>query len=322
MSEEEKGLSGKPFLLSDYREGFYQANGVFSPEPLLSSKAIDAWEDENQRLWQGKAWGAGQALFFRDKPLVFGRNTDAVDVKVDADPDPDEQSGYAKLEIGVSRRHFELQPPKDDKVTITDLGSRNGVDVFHGRNKTELKGNGQSMDLEVGDFTFFGGGPGEHGRLIGFRVCKDAAGKIYLVKFNATSLEDIFTIGGIYKPDEEPRQETQSTEREIDVQKAVELLAGDMRGLQEAVKKGRTDPSVTLAYTAIFMDLFTQALDIGAKHFSNDASTAAACIGKQAIDKAEEVKDTDKFNSARYTEVALLAMKLASGKLTEEVKEE
>ena len=119
--------SEKPFRLSDYRDGFFQPNGQFSPEPIMSTEAIKKWEDENKRFSQGKAWGNGQGLFFKDKPLVFGRQTSIVDVVVDTDPLSD---GSSMKEFGVSRRHFEVKPPQNKRVTITDLGSTNGVNIF------------------------------------------------------------------------------------------------------------------------------------------------------------------------------------------------
>lgn len=97
------------FHLSDYRTVLYQHNGDIT-DPLLSEQAVQRWERDNQRINQGKAWGAGQALFFHGEPLILGRNPDMVDVVFDSDPDKD---GYDIPEIGISRRHFELQPPKE-----------------------------------------------------------------------------------------------------------------------------------------------------------------------------------------------------------------
>lgn len=307
------------FSLSSYRGGHYQPNGDFSPEPLFSDATLATWEDQNRRVWQAKAWGIGQALFFRDKPLTFGRNPEEVDVLVDKDPD---EGGQILEELGVSRRHFELQPPKGRKVQITDLGSTNGVRVYsskEGRITQKLDQNNPSYDLGVSDFAIFGGG---EDRLIGFRVCEDRLGKVFLVKFNARDEDDLLTLAGRVRPRQSAEPETIPTSGEFDkaVSAAYQKLLSDVVGLREATRRGEPSPGVLSAHRLLFSDLFSLTEQLGTRFFDGDWTMAAARIGKLATDEAE--KSGQKVEQARALEVALLASRLANGKLVESVKED
>lgn len=336
-SGQELPSSEKPFRVSSYLDGTFQPDGTFTREALLSPEAVAVWEDENRRLAQGKLWGAGQALFFVGRPITFGRNTDAVDVKVDADPGP---GGSYRIEQGVSRRHFLLQPPQDKRILIEDLGSTNGVRVLEksGELKTELNRNNPTTNLEVGDFTLFGGGEttdpvtgiksNSYSRLIGFRVCEDSQGKIFLVKFNAQDLDDILGLSGKTRADfpqtvrgEQPTNPTveislPTPEREA-VAAAYQILLEDIGSLRRNMEEhGANHPNVLTAHRILFTDLFTQVERLGARFFNGDWNLAAGLIGKMAMDEAQKLLDSQKGREAEpAADLSMLAFDLINGRL-------
>ena len=337
---QESGSSDKPFRLSSYLEGTFQPNGSFTRDRLLSADAVKVWEDENQRLWDGKAWGMGQALFFRDKPLTFGRNTDVVDVKIDADPTP---QGISKIEMGVSRRHFSLQPPQDKKVKIDDLDSTNGVWVLDnkpGPLKITVNKNNPTTLLEVGDYAIFGGGEPPNSqvfqnpdmRMIGFRVCEDSQGKIFLVKFNAHDLDDLLALSGRTQADISPARPARSDqklsrdkiesflqpgpEREA-LTSACQILVEDIINLRSNIQEfGLDHTSVLSSQRILFTNLFTQVEKLANKYFKGDWTLAAGLVGKVATDEAQRLLDEKKDQQAKPAlDVALLAFDLSHNRL-------
>lgn len=322
--------SHPPFRLSDYRDGFFQPNGQFSRDRLMSLDAIAVWEEQNHRIFQGKAWGAGQALFFGNRPLVFGRQTDFIDVKVDADPD---QMGNAQVEMGVSRRHFELEPPTaDGTVLIRDLGSTNGVEVFSsvGPHKARLNRVNPVTTLETGDFTLFGGGkedpsPSLHkSRLIGFRVCQDADGKVFLVKFNAHDMGDLLGLVGKTESDLTLVNKIPASEAETadypgkrEIEEAYNVLLKDMQALRSQYLQPKKDEGqLLLRYQQLFSDMFELANNIGNRFYKGDWTTVMGAIGVHAIGEAQKFLNTgDKQTAAPIADLASLAMDLATNKL-------
>lgn len=340
QGEEQALPPGKPFLVSDYREGHFQPNGEFSTDPILSPEAIARWEDDNRRILNGKAWGRGQALFFREKPLVFGRKEDAVDVIVDSDPDP---NGNILGELGVSRRHFELSPPQDKKIKILDLGSTNGVKIYSadGKPKDTLKGDHRENYLEVGDFTLFGGG---EDRLIGFRVCEDKDGKIFLVKFNAKEFDELLALivtpgvgdAGLREKFSETMTHlspgiaakwvelTDSPEINSICKSAFHILVDELTDLRARLEAEKKDhPSVLAAYQKLFGDLFRLSGEIGDRFYSGDWEMGAGLIGQHAMQAGEKaIKERDPKSASHSLDLALLAFDLASHKLVKFTKEE
>lgn len=315
--EEEIGFSGKPFLLSDYKDGFFHPSGDFSPEPIMSPGAIKKWEDANS-LWEGKAWGVGQALFFKGRPLVFGRDDldPSVDVLVSVDPESD---GNYRNEFSVSRRHFELQPPLDSTIIIKDLGSRNGIRIYN-RDMTRIvlldKSNPNGI-LKEGDFTLFGGGgsdldhPERTGRLIGFRVCRDVNNKLFLVKFNAENLDDLLSLIGKTRTEKEL-----SSEEAIDL--AYRVLLADMKELTVLIVRPENSrvPELLSAYQKLFSDLFRLSGEIGRKFCNNDWNSAAALIGRRALEEAQkQYEQGNKENVGSATELSFLALDLAQNRI-------
>lgn len=325
MSEpgREEASQEKPFRVSDYREGVFQPSGHFSPERVMSLDAIANWEEQNQHLWGGKAWGAGQALFFRDRPLIFGRNSKEVDVQVSVDPD---QDGNCMHEHAVSRRHFELQPPLDGKIEIKDLGSINGVEVFNKTGKPVAALNRSNPDgiLEEGYFTLFGGGPTEHGRLIGFRVCKDANNKLFLVKFNVRNLDELLSMAGIVRSDEErvnpdnlqvPSAEGRLPSSEA-ISTAYETLVEDVRNVRQFTELSPDGSDLLGAYKKLFEDFFQLSGELGKKFYSGDWRWAATSIGIHATTEGEKyLRQGNQEAAALAADVALLALDFSQNKL-------
>ncbi|MBI2330333.1 FHA domain-containing protein [Candidatus Daviesbacteria bacterium] len=318
----EEASQEKPFRVSDYRDGLFQPSGHFSTERVMPLDAIANWEEQNDHIWDGKAWGAGQALFLRDKPLVFGRNTSVVDVQVAVDPD---QDGNCMSELAVSRRHFELQPPINGKIAIKDLGSTNGVDIFDRTGKQVATLNKSNPDgiLEEGYFTLFGGGPTEEGRLIGFRVCKDANNKLFLVKFNVRNLDDLLSMAGIVRSDvkqlnpnilREPFLEKSPSNEAISA--AYETLVKDVSNLRQF--KELTPESLDLleGYKKLFADLFQLSGELGRKFYSGDWRLAASFIGAWATAEGEKhLNRGDQEAAAPAADLALLALDFSQNKL-------
>lgn len=328
MAGEQEVIQPAPkFRLSNYREVTYQHNGQIT-DPLLSEQAIKIWEDSN-RSFQGKAWGAGQALFFERQPLTFGRNDDIVDVKFDADPDKD---GYATLELGISRRHFELQPPQNNLVKITDLGSTNGCKVFtkEGNIKANLKGVGATTLMEIGDFMLTGGGevPEKGGRQIGFRVCKDPnTDEIFLVKFNQRTLADLVMLAGMNISPEKLRRIEQKTAAK-DSGKPVERDPRETEALQQAYQKSfekmrrlreerAQDPDTMEALEALtdaFSGLTAEIRNLAQQHFNNDWKAAAFQLGDYASQITKQARDNGEIDKMLTSgDIMLFCNDLASG---------
>lgn len=193
-------MSEKLFEVSSYREGFYRPNGSFSSDPLFNEGTILKWEEVNSLQLQSKGWGVGQALFFRNRPLIFGRNAEKVDVVIDRDPSV---TGEISNEMHVSGVHFALVPilsTGSNSLTglvIKDLGSTNGTYVYEGSSEpTKLIAN-LSHFLMSGDLVTFCDNPkpeGYHPATLGFRVCSDDKKGLLLVKFNLKNRRDFLDI--------------------------------------------------------------------------------------------------------------------------------
>lgn len=318
---------GAKFSVSNYRDGYYQPNGQFVSERLLSDKAITNWENET-RFKPGGVWGYGQALFLKDQPLIFGRDQDQVDVKVDWDPD---DNGYCVPELGVSRRHFQLQTLSETDVLMTDLGSTNGVRVYSkdGKTKAILNRSNAQTNLEVGDFTTFGGGgselTGENGRLIGFRVCSDKKRGLFLVKFNAKNLDDLLALTG------KVRQQDMSASRPVihnnpELNSALDssyrVLVQKMAQVRELAEDTH-DPKFFIAQGELIADILSISQDLGSRFFNNDSILAATRLGYFAIEKGERSQQQgDKNNAARSAELSLFINNLVSGRLIDKVNDQ
>lgn len=325
--EQREGGTGQKYSISSYRDGGYQPNGQFTPDRLLSESAISTWEDENRRA-QGKAWGWGQALFLKNEPVIFGRQPDLVDVKIDGDPD---KNGNSRPELGVSRRHFQLQTLSDTQILITDLGSTNGVTVYskEGKVKATLNGTNPKTHLEIGDFTLLGGGGSEEigveGRLIGFSVCQDNEKGMFLVKFNAKNIDDLLALTG------RVRQQDITASKPA-IQTNPELYSALDSGLRVLVNKmievrelaGNTlDPKFLIAQGELIADIISVSQDLGLRFFNNDPGLAATRLGFLAMGKGEEsLKQGDKKSAARSLELSLFINNLISGRLIEKVDDQ
>src|SRR5260221_11824738 len=120
----------QPFLTSSYRLGQYDViNGQLLHTGKFPSEAIDQWENDNQSIFGGTSWGAWQALYFRGRSLTFGRGGEdrPVDVVISHDRNQDGETFDDPI---ISRRHFQLDPPEDGSIQLTDLCSVNGVTIY------------------------------------------------------------------------------------------------------------------------------------------------------------------------------------------------
>lgn len=329
MAGEQETLQPAPkFRLSSYREVTYQHNGHIT-DPLLSEEAMRHWEDDNNKLFNGKAWGAGQALFFKGQPLTFGRNDDIVDVKFDVDPSKD---GYAVSERGISRRHFELQPPQNNLVKITDSGSTNGCKVFtkEGNIKANLKGAGATTLMEIGDFMLTGGGesPERGGRQIGFRVCQDSnTDEVFLVKFNQRTLADLVMLAGMdISPERLKRIEQEAAAKEsgkpIDrdpreieaLQRAYQQSFEKMRRLRKERSKDPATRETLGVLTDAFTELTAQIKNLAQQYFNNDWKAAAFQLGDYASQMTRQARDNREIDKMLISgDIVLFCTDLASG---------
>lgn len=207
-------------------------------------------------------------------------------------------------------------PPKNHTVQITDLGSRNGVKVFtkEGNIRADLKGDGATTVMEVGDFMLTGGGesPEQGGRQIGFRVCQNAErGEIFLVKFNIRSLQDLLMIAGHdVSPEALRRAEEAVLKREMgqpihesdtEEDKAVRALYAKCFSSMARLRSERTTDKYSLRTFETIQEALTITLDgikdLAVRFFNNDWTAAAIHVGKYAADqgvKAKEQKDMQK----------------------------
>lgn len=348
--------SEKPFRITNYRDGFYQPNGTFSPEPLLSEQAIEQWEKDNRRGSRGKAWGAGQALFFKNpvKPLLFGRNSEVVDVRIDGDPD---RHGFVMWELGVSRRHFQLHPPKDGKILIHDVGSTNGVEIFQKDRSARIRIDSENPDAELstGDYALFGNGNGEREihlpdgnvvanpkewqRYVGFRVCQTPRGELYLVKFNVMNIEEGLNLSGksINDLPEERREgfatraselvglpagidihntiDSESTEK-IYTRRAFDLIYHSMENYVSETDKNRNSREALNALDDLLHTIINQSRSLGEKFYSGDWTLGAVRIAKYALDQGENAQQSkDLHRVAIVTRIASATVQIANHKL-------
>ncbi len=318
---------GEKFSISSYRDGYYQPNGLFVSERLLADTAITNWENDTRFKPVG-VWGYGQALFLKDDPLTFGRDQDQVDVKVDWDPD---ENGYPVPELGVSRRHFQLQKLSERDILITDLNSHNGVKVFtnEGKHKADLSSNNPRTSLEIGDFTTFGGGgselTGTKGRLIGFRVCSDEKGNPFLVKFNANDLDDLLALSGrVRQQDSAASRPAVQTNPELDIalDSGLRVLVNKMTQVRE-LSADTHDPKFFIAQAELIADILSISQDIGSRFFNNDSVWAATMIGLLAMERSEEfLKQGNKKEAARTLELSVFLENLVSGRLIQRVDDQ
>lgn len=328
---QDKGKEGelrpqKPYRISSYRDGIYQPNGYFIREPLLSAKAIDRWEDDNMRVFDGKQWGKGQALFFIDKssPLVFGRHSDRCDVKIDEDPTSD---GLGVSELGVSRRHFQIKFIAADRLEIKDLGSHNGLRIYNIKDRARQiklgKGSIDSAQLEIGDFVLLGGGGSggmeEQGRLIGFTVCRDKNNEIFLVKFNAQNEDDLLAIIGVVK--ERPGSESFG-ENEM-VRGILGGLIEDLKGVKQFETQGPNSPEALDSLQKYLLNVLGCCRILGNKYHQGDWKNAATIIGLTALTMGEDaLSDGKKQDASRFLEISSYMNQIAAGGILPRVKDE
>lgn len=327
MHEDNEHLRPQPdFRITSYREGFYQPNGFFSPDRMLSDEAIIEWERENATITGVKAWGKGQGLFINTKrPLIFGRHPDMVDVVIDGDPD---ENGFSMPEEGISRRHFGLQVQDDKTILITDLNSRNGVKIYNseGTPKTELKGDNKNAHLKIGDFALFGGGSREDwGRLIGFRVCQDPNGQVFLVKFNAQTFEDLLALASpsIQDKYDQAQKGEQQEANQPDFEMAYQKLLPGVKNLHEEYKKDKHGPGYFKAARRLYTEIFETIEAVGDKLYDGDFSMAAARIGRIGMLEAEKFNNEGKIKeAARALELSIILMKLSQGDAIQQVDDQ
>jgi hypothetical protein len=167
----------KPFTLSDYRLGYYGASGVLLANPMLSDESIDRWERYNNELWGGRAFAVGQGLFFKGRPLTFGRHSREADVKISANPaldgSPEPEDG------GISRVHFQLSPPFRESFYIRDLESTNGTFILSPDGaQRRLTAEDAGEYLLEGQTILVGAGLST-----GIRISRSPGGELFLVKF-------------------------------------------------------------------------------------------------------------------------------------------
>lgn len=298
------------FEVSNYRVGTYQPNGNFSPESLLNSEGISNWERSNANS-DNKLWGRGQALrILTNQPLVFGRSLEA-DVRIDLDPD---ENGIAISDFAVSRRHFELTK-NNHSFLIKDLDSRNGVRVFGGDDKSrdvDLKGT--SFSLSQDDFVIVGGvEPLTGGRMIGFRVCKDLSGEMFLVKFNARNLEDLMPLRKVDMG--EDLKERSGLEE--DLRKSFAELAVKLAREETAVLESGQFSIAKMEATRNLSDaLFKWTIKLAEEHFEGKCDIAAAKIGQKAIEEFEKAKLNNNHElQVSALKISIMALKLANDKL-------
>src|SRR5262245_25317080 len=167
----------RPFTLSDYRHGYYDASGVLSADPMLSDESISRWEECNNELWGGRAFAVGQGLFFKDRPLTFGRHSREADVKISADPALD--GSPEPDDPGISRVHFQLSPPFRESIYIRDLESSNGTFILSPDGaQHRLTGEDAGEYLLEGQVILVGSG-----LRTGIRITRSPDGQLFLVKF-------------------------------------------------------------------------------------------------------------------------------------------
>lgn len=299
------------FEVSSYSSGTYQPNGNFSPESLLSSEGISNWERSNANN-DNKLWGRGQSLrILTNQPLVFGRSLDA-DVRIDLDP---EENGYSISDIAVSRRHFELTK-HNHSFLIKDLDSRNGTTVFGGDdgNSRDIDLKGTSFSLSPNDFVIVGGAePSIGGRMIGFRVCKDPGGEMFLVKFNARDLDDLRSLRNVTKREDL----NEKTSLEEDLHKSfAELIVKMAREETASLESGQFSITRMEATRNLSDALFKLTIKLAGEHFEGKCDIAAAKIGQKAIEEFEKAKlNNNQELQVSALKISVMALKLANDKL-------
>lgn len=228
--------------------------------------------------------------------------------------------------MAVSRRHFEIQKRDDGKWEAADLGSKNGVDCFRqegGSKSVNLKEALEPWILKDGDMLLIGGGPGTEGRLIGFRFY-EKGGESFLIKFNATSVDELATAGGLYNQRPELigkiRGESVTTEVQQEVKsKGSELVS--MFDEMSRLQSGDNQKQFLEAGMSLQSKILEVARDMGSRFYQGDWAMALSEIGSWAFKEGnsiiknkdgEDLTESDAKKAMPYLKVASQLMELSS----------
>ncbi len=288
------GPNTPKFNKSDYSFGYFEPNGELIENPF-DAKQLGDWDRMND-LNEGKLFGKGQKLTLPNLKdggfkLVFGRDKNTCDLVIDMDITGD----FAEREMAVSRRHFEIQKRRDGKWEVADLGSTNGVDCSReesGVKSVNLKNDTEPWVLKNGDTIVVGGGPGTAGRIIGFRYYEPEGGEPYLVKFNATSVDELATASGLYnqRPDLLGKLPTESLSEEV--QKQVEEKGENLVALHLELDELQKSGEKTKYYEKSYLlntSILAVVKDLGDRFYQGDWAIAAGEIGSWAYKKGDEL---------------------------------
>ncbi len=341
MTTEEGGETLKPpekFRITNYWEdGEYGLDGRIIGDFKLSAEEIGKWEENNQRLG-GKAWAAGQALYFHNQqPLIFGRSTDAdVVISYDFTPAPAGQLEEDQLQPDptVSRKHLRLEPLAEGRIAIEDLGSTNGLRIYHdGQKAAYLQSDIEDIQdrlpaeldiLEVGDAVIIGDGSAKERRVLGFKVCQDENNQLCLVKFN---LENIGVFENLLQQSLKKTQPEQlEPEMTLDealkrpgmefaLEAAINLLSQDIAQYEMRRINWGLDRKAFEKAKVFYEELFIVIQDMGHLHLSGDFLLAARLMGEYAR-KKDEQKNND-ATAIGLPKLEAIMMRIAEGKLVE-----
>lgn len=316
------------FKKSEYSDGYFNPNGDLTENPF-DAHQLEDWNGMNSRT-ENKLFGKGQKLSLpTDKDagfrITFGRNSNTCDVVIDMDITGD----YAERELAVSRNHFEIQKRTDGKWEVADLGSTNGVEcssVDKNVKSVNLKNTNEPWVLKDGDMLIIGGGPGTAGRLIGFRYYEKQGAEPCLIKFNATSVDDLASASGLY--DSRPEllgkvsTESGSEKNQQEINEKGEHILELHKEVIELQKGGRekmkefNDKSYSLQLT-----ILETSKDLGDRFYQGDWSIAAGDLGGWAYQKGNaiiknsdggEPNDQDAQKAIEYLQLSTQLMELAS----------
>ncbi len=292
--EENENKSSPQFEITSYSDGYFAPNGDKVEFPYDQDQLND-WNYMN-KLFGNKCIGSGQKLILPNEAtsgyrIICGRNQNTCDVVIDSDI----IGRFTQGEQAVSRTHFDIQKRTDGKWEISDLGSTNGVSCQREGSDsklTELKETTEPWVLKDGDMFFVGGGPTTSSRFIGFRFYEPPHNESFLVKFNATSLDDLLLASGEY--DRNPSLIGKiSTESATDkVNKAVEESGNALVSLNldiQGLKDGDNKLEFTEKALSFQFKILETVKELGNHFYEGDWTVAAADIGSSAFEKGDKI---------------------------------
>jgi len=317
-SELTPNINRPRYAITDYSDGYFNPNGSVSENPFNETQLAD-WNHMNEML-QGKLFGKGQKLTLpsgadRGFGLVFGRDGNNCNVVIDMDIVGD----YAEGEGAVSRRHFEIQKNASGQWEMSDLGSTNGVKC-HRKDAdggfVDLKTATEPWVLKDGDMFTVGGGPGVNGRIIGFRYYEPSKGKAHLIKFNATSIDELAIADGLYdkRPDLLGKLPSESITEEVRV--AIDEAGTTLLKRIHKIESMKSEPGgkkAMLEEAFAYEDGLLKTLkDLGDKHYGGDWPHAAGELGNWAYaqgeaimkDRGDQINDDEALIAKQSLELA------------------